>query len=538
MTLDSVWLGIAFGLGYLIKRIGLPPMLGFLLAGFILHGMNAEHSLLLDGIANIGVLLLLYTIGLKLNIKSLGEKAILGGAIISSLISVSITTLTIGLLSFTTLPHFVGLSIEQILIIAFALSFSSTVFVIKILEEKGNINSIEGKAAIGILVIQDILAVIFLTIAKGNLPSVYALLLLLTPFLRPVFLYVLKRSGHGEMLTLFGFLMALSGAELFNLVGLKQDLGALVFGMIISNHDKSNELAKNLLYFKDFFLIAFFLGIGFNGTPNFQTLIGASLISIILLTKPFVYHFALTRFKFPVQSSYFAAISLTNFSEFALIVGALAVKLGLMSNEWLIIIALSITISFILSSFLNSRTHQIFNNKQQFICSFSKYNVFETISQQIHFDDAQILIIGMGTVGTNIYDKITENYYDKILGLDSDELRVEKHIKRGRNVAFHDATDTEFWDNVDPNQLRTVVLALPDFQNNIFAINRLTSLERPIEIFVTARYKDQIEMLKNAGANYVFSLYEEVGKGMASEIIAKSQRVETNVNEQNKKGSG
>ncbi len=523
MSLDSVWLGIAFTLGYFMRRLKLPPMLGFLLAGFLLHSINAEHGQLLDGIANIGVMLLLYTIGLKLNIKSLTQKAILGGGLLSTILSVGFSAIVVGLLTLTPIPHFDGLTIKQVLIIAFALSFSSTVFVIKILEERGNINSNEGKAAIGILVIQDILAVLFLTFSKGTMPSVYALLLLLTPFLRPILLYILKRTGHGEMLTLFGFFMALLGAELFGVAGLKQDLGALVFGIIISNNEKSNELAKNLLSFKDFFLIAFFLSIGFSGKPTLETFIAASIISVILLAKPFIYHISLCRFKFPVHSSYFASISLTNFSEFALIVGALAVKTNWITNDWLIIIALAISFSFIISSILNSRAHILFKKRQDYICSFGDVHA----NDEIHFDDAQILIIGMGTVGTNIYDKIAESYSEKIIGIDSDDTRIKQHLKRKRNVALHDATNTDFWDNVAPNQLKTVVLALPDFQNNVFAINRLTALNRPIEIFATARFKDQIEILKEAGANYVYSLYEEVGKGMASEIVTASENLKS-----------
>lgn len=519
-------MGVAFTLGYFIKRVGLPPMLGFLLAGFLLHSVHAEHGQLLDGIADIGVMLLLYTIGLKLNIKSLAQKAILGGSLLSTLISVTISAIIIGILTLTPIPHLAGLSLKQVLIISFALSFSSTVFVIKILEERGNLNTAEGKAAIGILIIQDILAVLFLTLTKGKWPSTYALFLLLTPFLRPILLYILKRTGHGEMLTLFGFFMALMGAELFAFVGLKPDLGALVFGMIISSNEKSEELAKNLLYFKDFFLIAFFLNIGFSGTPNGDTLIAALLLTIILVAKPFIYHLSLSKLKFPIHSSYFAAISLTNFSEFALIVGALSVKLGLIPSEWLIIIALSISISFIASSLLNSRAHNILKKRKNIIYSFSKTPPDN--ASQINFDNTEILIIGMGTVGTNIYDKIIENCNTKVLGLDSDENRIRQHLKRKRKVALHDATDTDFWNNIAPEMLKTVVLALPDFQNNIFALERLNALNRPIEIFATARYKDQIEMLKDSGANYVFSLYEEVGKGMADDIILSSQSLKEN----------
>ncbi|MGQ1786386.1 MULTISPECIES: cation:proton antiporter domain-containing protein [unclassified Saccharicrinis] len=519
MNLDSLWMGIAFGLGYLMRRIGLPPMLGFLLAGFLLHSIHAEHGQLLDGIADIGVILLLYTIGLKLKLKTLVQKAILGGSLMSTTIAVSITVLLIGVLTFTPLPYFTGLSFKQILIISFALSFSSTVFAIKILEERGNLNTAEGNAAIGILIIQDILAVLFLTLSKGESPSEYAFLLLLTPLLRPVLLYILKRTGHGEMLTLFGFFMAILGSELFGIVGLKPDLGALVFGMIISNHEKSDELAKNLLNFKDFFLIAFFLSIGFSGTPNFNTLVAAVIISVIVIAKPFIYHFSLSKFEFPVHSSYFASISLTNFSEFALIVGVLSVKKEWIPNDWLIIIALGISISFIISSLLNSRAHVIFKNWKKLINSFAKVH-YEDV--KIHFDDAQILIIGMGTVGANIYDKIEDSFNKKIVGLDSDENRIKQHEKRNRKVVLHDATNIDFWDKISPQELKIVVLALPDFENNIFAIKRLNTLNRPIEIFATARYNDQIEMLHEAGAHHVFNLYEEVGKGLADEIIERS----------------
>lgn len=524
MSLDSLWMGIAFTLGYFIRRIGLPPMLGFLLAGFLLHSINAEHGQLLEGIADIGVMLLLYTIGLKLNLRSLTQKSILGGSLLSTLISVTTSAIIVGVLTLTPLPHFAGLTIHQILIISFILSFSSTVFVIKILEERGNLNTTEGKAAISILVIQDILAVLFLTFSKETWPSTYALLLLLTPFLRPVLLYILKRTGHGEMLTLFGFFMALLGAELFGIVGLKPDLGALVFGMIISNHEKSDELAKNLLHFKDFFLIAFFLSIGFSGTPDYDTFIGALLLTFILLLKPFIYHFSLSRFHFPVDSSYFASISLANFSEFGLIVGALSVNMDWISTDWLIIIALAISISFIISSILNGRAHIIFKKRKNYIYSFSKD--LEKDNIRINFNNAEILIIGMGTVGTNIYDTLAETYKNQIIGLDSDENRILKHLKRRRKVVLHDATNTDFWDNVSPEELKTVILALPDFQNNIFVIKRLAALNRPIEIFATAKYNDQIEALKEVGASYVFNLYEEVGKGMANEIINSKQNLE------------
>ncbi|WP_075603240.1 cation:proton antiporter family protein [Saccharicrinis aurantiacus] len=522
MALDSIWLGIAFALGYVFKRINLPPMLGFLLSGFVLNATNAEHSELLEGIADIGVLLLLYTIGLKINIKTLAEKAIFGGTLLSTSISVVVSFGFIWLISLVGLPLFTDLTLAQISIIAFALSFSSTVFVIKILEERGNLNSSEGKAAVGILVIQDILAVLFITIASKKVPSPYALLLLLLPFLRPLLLRILKKSGHGEMLTLFGFLMALVGAELFELVGLKPDLGALIFGIIISNNEKSNELAKNLLHFKDFFLIAFFLGIGFNGIPTIDTVVAAVIISVLLWAKPLIYHFSFTRFSFPSHSSFFASVSLTNYSEFALIVAAFATKAGLITSDWVLVIALIISISFIVSSLLNGRAHLLFEKYKEHINKWGSSKEENEEIIRVDISKREVLIIGMGTVGTNIYDQLNKVYPNKIVGLDSDPKRIHLHEKSVRNVALHDATDIKFWDSIPPNQIHTVVLALPDFQNNIFAIKRLISLDRSIDIYATARYSDEVEMLRDAGAQHVFTLFEEVGKGMANEILRKS----------------
>ena len=178
-----------------------------------------------------------------------------------------ITTLVFGLLilllGLFSFSKFTNLSIQTSFLIAFALSFSSTIFAVKILEETGSMKSTHGRIAIGILVVQDIFAVIFLTLSSGKTPSIWAfslLLLLLVPQLikNPKLSYVLNKTGHGELLILLGVLLPLSGAALFSLVGLKPDLGALVFGMLLADHDRAEELANTLLGFKDLFLVGFF----------------------------------------------------------------------------------------------------------------------------------------------------------------------------------------------------------------------------------------------------------------------------------------
>ena len=141
--------------------------------------------------------------------------------------------------------------------IGFAVSFSSTVCAVKMLEERGELRSSHGQVAIGILIIQDIAAVLFVVLTADTSPSWWALLLFALPLTKPILKRLVDRCGHGEILTLAGFFLAFSAGELFALVGLKPYLGALVVGMLLSNHAKASELANTLLGFKDIFLIGF-----------------------------------------------------------------------------------------------------------------------------------------------------------------------------------------------------------------------------------------------------------------------------------------
>ena len=121
-------------------------------------------------------------------------------------------------------------------LVGFAFSFSSTVFAVKVLEERGEMSSLHGKIAIGILVMLDIFAVIFLAISTGKAPNIWALALLIgLPVLRPIMFWILNRSKHGELLPLFGFFFALVlGYQAFEFAGLKGDLGALIIGMMFA----------------------------------------------------------------------------------------------------------------------------------------------------------------------------------------------------------------------------------------------------------------------------------------------------------------
>lgn len=522
--MDPIWLSIAFIFGFLVRLIGLPPLVGYLIAGFTLKYFGAESGDFVDIVSELGVTLLLFTIGLKLNFKDLIKKEIWGGTSIQMLTTTLILGIFIWGLSFASISIFSDFSPTIAFLIAFALSFSSTVYAVKSLEEKGEVRSSHGTLSIGILIMQDIMAVLFIVFATGEIPNIYALgLPLILLLLRPVLMLILNRIGHGELLVLYGFFLSLIiGAELFNFVGLKGDLGALVIGMMMAGHRKSKEMADILLHFKDFFLIGFFLSIGLMGSPSTEMFILAIILAFAVNFKVIIYFVVLTRFRLRARTSLFTSLTLANFSEFGLIVASFAVSAALIPSSWLVTMAIALSITFIISAPLNSRSHSIYYAIKKWL------HVFETSKRLLYdrtFDigNAEILIFGMGKLGTSVYEQLNSKYGQRVLGLDYDLEVVQKHRDSGKTVIQDDATDIEFWENIVQNplhyqQVKMVMLCMNDHQSNLFAINRLKSIQFDGIIAAIARFEDERQELEEAGADAAYNIYSEAGIGFADHV--------------------
>ncbi|MBW2162135.1 MAG: cation:proton antiporter, partial [Deltaproteobacteria bacterium] len=216
-----IMLTAAFVLGLGVRFVGLPPLVGFLLAGFGLNLAGYVSSPQLEGAADLGVTVLLFTIGLKLQVRTLLQPAVWMGATVH----MALTVVLFGLL-LLAVPFgiFGSLDLATAALIAFALSFSSTVFAVKVFEGLGQSPSLHARTAIGILIVQDVVAVIFLAASKGEMPSPWAIALLALIPGRYLMKWLMERSGHGELLLLFGIMMTFAGYQLFELVNLKGDL--------------------------------------------------------------------------------------------------------------------------------------------------------------------------------------------------------------------------------------------------------------------------------------------------------------------------
>lgn len=519
--MDPTFIAIAFGCGLLVYLINLPPLIGFLAAGFVLNAMGYESNPTLDTLANLGVTLLLFSIGLKLDIKTLLRKEVWGTA--SGHIIFSTLLFTLVLLAIKSVGFSLALELEwrQAVLMGFALSFSSTVFAVKVLEERSDMNTFYGRIAIGVLVMQDLFAVAFLTASSGKVPSPWAFsLLILIPLLRPVCFKILERTGHGELQTLFAVFMALVvGVGGFELVGLKGDLGALIMGMLLASHYSASSLAKSFFNMKELFLVAFFLSIGLNGMPTTEALWIAGILLLVLPLKSLLYYLLYNRCQLRIRTSLLATFSLSNYSEFGLIVAALAAKQGLLSNDWVIVASIALAISFVVSAPLNTHNETLYRRLM------TRFKPKE--STQLHPNDrpivlgnAKVLIIGMGRIGQGAYMELEQRYPGQLLGIDSDIKKIELLKELHINAIEGDASDSDFWDKTSiSDQLEYIFLAMPNHAGNLYALEQIRFHHFTGRVAAIICYPEEGAQLRAMGADDIFNIYEEAGSGFARHVI-------------------
>jgi len=516
--LDPLWLLIALLFGFTAQQFRLPPLVGFLVAGFALHAFGEQGGALLAATADLGITLLLFTIGLKLRLTDLMAPEVWGTATVHMLLTTIVAGGLLLLLALFGLTMFLGINPAAAAVIGFALSFSSTVFAVKILEERGELKARHGQVAIGVLIIQDLIAVAFLMMANQTLPSPWAFVVLLLPLLRPLLNMAIERSGHGEVLVLFGLAVAVVGGELFELVGLKDDLGALLLGILLSAHPKAVELSRSLMSFKDLFLVGFFLSIGMNGLPDPAGILAIAVLVVVLLPfKMLLFAWLMARFRLRIRTAFLAMLALASFSEFGLIVAAEGAKVGWLGDEWLVNIAVALAMSFVIAALLNARAHGLYTRVAQGIGRFESPIVLSG-DEISGCGTAKVLIVGMGRVGRGAYDAMRELYGDDVLGVDVDRVKTAALEREGLNIVTGDAEELEFWRRMTAGSVELIMLALPVHEDSLLAVKQLNELGYHGIIGAVAKHEDERAALEAAGIHATFNYYAEVGKGFADHV--------------------
>ncbi|MGR4067468.1 cation:proton antiporter [Halomonas sp. LR3S48] len=514
--IDAAYIIAALLGGVAAMAIRLPPLVGFLAAGFALNMLGYESTPLLTTIADVGVTLLLFSIGLKLNVRQLLKGEVWGSASLHMVGSSLLFLLVLGALKWLGLGQLAGTGWSTLLLLGFALSFSSTVFVVKVLEKRSETQSAHGRLAIGVLIMQDVFAVIFISASSGELPSPWAIGLVLLIPLAPLLRQTLDRFGHGEMQMLFGMFLALVlGYGLFELVGLKGDLGALVVGLLLAPHPAAGNLSRSMFNLKELLLVGFFLSIGFTSTPTWEMLGMAVLLVIALPLKSVLYQIVFMSFPMRHRTSLLATLALTNYSEFGLIVGALAVATGWLEPEWLIVLSLAVALSFACSAVLNTVSEGAYRRLEALLPARQE-QALATRERPIEIGDAQAVVLGMGRIGRSVYRRLRKHYGLRVLGIDSNPKTVTDLSERGFNLLEGDALDSDFWDKLlMSGDVQMVILAMPHHSGNLFALQQLRNRQFPGRITAVVEYPEEIEPIRELGANAVFHVYDEAGRALA-----------------------
>ncbi|WP_340105170.1 cation:proton antiporter family protein [Rhodohalobacter sp. 8-1] len=502
--MDIIWIGAAFALGFAVSRIHLPPLVGYLAAGLILSAFNYQPGEMLKEISHLGVIFLLFTVGLHIRLKNILRFDIVG---------VGLTHMAISAAIFTPICLAFGYGLEAAIIIAITLSFSSTVLTAKNLERRNELGAFYGRTAIGVLVIQDLVALGLIAYTGGGAPSLWGIAILGVPLLRPLLIKLLGQVGEDELWMLLGLGLALGGAYLFEYFNLSGELGALLAGMLLASDERADKIGKKMWGIKEAFLVGFFLEVGLTGFPTISGYLFVGIFLLLLPLKSIMFYFLFIAFRLRARTAYLATVSLTAYSEFTLIAGVVAVSGGYIPAEVIVILGLLTAISYAVNAPISMNEETLWKKWQTWLLRWER-DVKHPEHHTVSLGSAEYLIIGMGNAGRAAYDKLKEQH-KPVVGMDIDPERIERNINEGRRVVYGDIQDTDLWLNLDLKKIKSVMVAMGNQEVKANATRTLRTLGFKGLIYVLTMREEEAEIMQEAGASAVSIPIKEAGERLA-----------------------
>ncbi|MDO8460778.1 MAG: cation:proton antiporter [Nanoarchaeota archaeon] len=515
-----------------------PMIIGYIIAGLIIgpamfNFVGQETNI---GIfAKLGVTLLLFTVGLNLNpksIKEVGKVAIIAGIV--QIVFIFLVSLFISrLLGFTILTSaYIGV----------ALAFSSTIVVMKLLSDKTETESLHGRIAMGILIVQDIVAVIILLLISSfagksqTLTSIAfntffrgASLLIILFFIGFYLLPPLTKfaAKSQELLLLFSLAWCLALASLFYYFGFSVEIGALLAGVTLSLSPYRYEMSSRLKPIRDFFLLIFFIILGSQITfVNLNQYVGAILAfaAIIFIGKPLIITLVMGIMGYTKRNSFLSGLALSQISEFSFIIIALGVSFGHIPITIIPLITIIGLITIAGSSYEILYSNAIYNTLSKYLSLFEKRGkkVDET---KYHGDNThEIILFGYNRIGYDLLEsikKLKRNY----LVVDYNPTTIIKLAKEGVECRYGDADDAELLDELNVTKSKMIISTIPDFDTNLLLISKIRETNKTSVIIAVSHQIEEAIKLYEQGATYVItphflgahhtsSLIEEYGLNM------------------------
>lgn len=521
MDTAVVYLAVTFLLGFLATVVRLPPLVGFLAAGFVIHALGVQPFPGLHLLAEWGVAMLMFTIGLRLDVRTLLRKEAWGTSLPHMVFSTLIGAGFLGVLSVAGSGLLVGVGAQTLLLLGFALSFSSTVFAAKVLEERSDDGSLYGRTALAVLVIQDVVAVGFLTASTDHLPSPRVLLLVGLWPAAVVFRRLWRRVGRGELQVLFGVAVALvPGYWLFGWVGLTGELGALVMGLLLAPSRRAGSLAASLFTTTEILLVGFFVSIGVESNLTGPAVLMGLVLLVLLPVQGLLYAVLLRIFGLRNRTAVLSGIILTTFSEFGLIVASYAVQRQMLDQVWLPALSVAVAGSFVVAAVVNRRGAGLVDRLADMLPVRPTGRLMPE-DRPVALGEVGAIVLGMGRIGAAAYEQLRLAYGLVPVGVENNLERAATLQELGMNVIAADATDSEFWQRLHPgNEVEIIVLAMPEHGSNLYALDEIEASDFTGTVAVIARNDDDVREVMDRGVNAVLHLYEGAGESLADRAAA------------------
>ena len=531
----SAVLALAAAIGAAGLKLRQPLVISFLLAGVLVgpSGLRlVEHADQIELFANIGIAILLFVVGLRLDvgmIRTVGKVALATG--IGQVAFTSVIGLAIGLL--------MGMSFIPALYVAVALTFSSTIIIVKLLSDKKEIDSLHGRISVGFLIVQDIaaiLALVLLTALGGQQGGTWvqlawkvllkglgfmAAVAVMMRWVIPVVLRYVARSQ--ELLALAGITWAVLLAVVAEILGFSKEVGAFLAGVSLASTEQRDAIGARLVVLRDFLLLFFFIDLGARldlaalGTDAVR----AALFSLfVLVGNPLIVMAIMGVMGYRKRTGFMCGLAVAQISEFSLILGALGVRLGHMDAGDMNLITLVGILTICASTYMILYSGPIYNRLAPYLNLFERRIAHRESALRDVTGGASkglFLLLGLGNYGTEIAHHLRRR--DRtVLAVDFDPHSKERGAALGVPVIYGDASDPEVLAQLPLADTRWIVSTMRDRELSLALMRLLRDAGYAGRIAVTAAGPADVEALRYAGANEVLRPFTDAAEQAAETL--------------------
>lgn len=533
---------IAATAAFILRYLKQPNILAYVLTGVILMPILhlVTDTSIIESMSIVGIAFLLFIVGLEMDLSSLKNVAMVSG--FGGLIQIIVLFILGYLISF-----FLGyLSLEAIYI-GLMISFSSTMVVLKLLSDKRELNTLHGRISVGILLVEDIVAILALSILTSinqfnYLILAYAFLKFATLFLvayitsKFIFPHIFRFAAKNqELLLITSLAVCFTFSLAFFYLGFSIVVGAFLAGITLGNLDYNLQIIGRIKSLKDFFSLIFFvsLGMGISLTViKEQWLILLVLLIAVLVIKPLVTMAICSLFRYTKKPSFLTANALAQVGEFSLIIAAQGLILNHISQDLFSIIVVLALITIVLSSYYIEYNQFFYKLLRVPLKIFDKFTTegLEFLPTQ---SKPKIILCGYNRIGYSILRDL-QKVKKKVMIVDFNPEVISDMVKEGYHCMYGDATDEEIIERMNLESISIFISTIPREKDNQFLIKQIRQVNRKAKILVTASTIEESLRLYDAGADYVI-IPHFLGGEHVSNLITNLRARRLNLKEERKR---